>query len=89
MFLPICLFDQNPADKEHIGHLRYAPGQTIGANHFPFTNQEGYQAPFVMVQFLNPVRGMLINVECKSWAENIRYNRKDAEGSVHFELLVD
>lgn len=80
---------QNPADKENIGPIRYAPSQTIPANHFPFTNQEGYQAPFIMVQFLQVSRGILVNVECKAWAENMRYNRKEAEGSVHFELLVD
>ena len=69
--------------------MKYTPGQVIPANHFPFTNQEGYQAPFVMVRFENPKPGVLINVECKAWAENIEYNRKDGEGTVHFELLVD
>lgn len=80
---------QNAADKENIGPIRYSPKQTIAPNYYPFTNQDGYQSPFVMVQFMQPARGVLINVECKSWAENIRYNRKEGEGSVHFELLVD
>ena len=80
---------QHPNDKESLGPIRFAPSQTISANYFPFTNQQGYTAPFVMVQFQSPKRGVVINVECKAWAENIRYNRKDVEGTVHFELLVE
>jgi sodium/potassium-transporting ATPase subunit beta len=80
---------ENPADKENIGPLRYAPDQLIKTNYFPFTNQPGYLSPFVMVHFMQPSRGILINIECKAWAENISHDRQDREGSVHFELLID
>jgi len=80
---------ENPADKENIGPIRYSPSQTIKASYFPYTNQPGYQAPFVMVQFKHPTRGVLINIECKAWARNILHDRADRLGSVHFELLVD
>jgi len=80
---------ENPADKENIGPLRYAPSQLINANYFPYTNQPGYLSPFVMVHFTQPSRGVLINVECKAWADNISHDRMDREGSVHFELLID
>jgi sodium/potassium-transporting ATPase subunit beta len=83
------MFDQTANDKEAIGKLSYFPSQVIPANHFPYTNQQGYQSPFVMVQFTNPTQGKVIAVECKAWAENMRYNRKEGEGNVHFELHID
>ena len=85
----ICPPLQNPADKENIGPIRYAPSQVIKANYFPYTNQPGYLSPFVMVNFEQPARGVLINVECKAWAANIKHDRQDREGSVHFKLLID
>jgi len=80
---------ENPADKENIGPVAYYPAPGIENYYFPFTNQPGYLSPFVMVQFLKPTSGVLINIECKAWAKNIKHDRMDREGSVHFELLID
>lgn len=33
--------------------------------------------------------GIVINIECRAWAKNIKYNRMERSGSVHFELLID
>lgn len=33
--------------------------------------------------------GVLINVECKAWARNIKHNTANKFGSVHFELMID
>lgn len=35
--------------------------------------------------------GIIINIECKAWARNIRHtnDRHERLGSVHFELLID
>lgn len=33
--------------------------------------------------------GVLINIECKAWAKNIKHDRQDRRGSVHFELMID
>lgn len=33
--------------------------------------------------------GVLINIECKAWAKNIKHDRHDRRGSVHFELMID
>jgi sodium/potassium-transporting ATPase subunit beta len=33
--------------------------------------------------------GVLINIECKAWANNIQHDRADRRGSVHFELMID
>lgn len=81
---------QNPADKENIGPIEYfPPNGAIPNYYFPFTNLDGYLSPFVFVHFKKPATGVLINVECKAWAANIRHDRTDRMGSVHFELLID
>lgn len=33
--------------------------------------------------------GIILNVECKAWAYNIKHDRKERTGSVHFELMID
>ena len=33
--------------------------------------------------------GVLLNIECKAWAQNIKHDRKERRGSVHLELMVD
>lgn len=33
--------------------------------------------------------GVLINIECKAWAKNIKHDRAERRGSVHFELMID
>lgn len=38
---------------------------------------------------LQPTGGIIINIECKAWARNIHYDRKERIGSVHFELMID
>lgn len=80
---------QNSADRDNIGDVQYFPNQGIPFNYFPFTNQKGYVSPFVFVQFNEIAHGVLVNVECRAWANNIKYDRGDRLGSVHFELLVD
>jgi sodium/potassium-transporting ATPase subunit beta len=80
---------ENAADKENIGPLDYYPQPGIEFKYFPFTNQPGYLSPFVFVHFSKPTPGVLINIECKAWAKNIKHDRMDREGSVHFELLID
>ena len=80
---------ENAADKENIGPISFYPNQGIDFKYFPYTNQPGYLSPFVFVHFSKPASSVLINVECKAWAKNIKHNRMDREGSVHFELLMD
>ena len=30
----------------------------------------------------------MVHVECRAWARNIKYDRRDRIGIVHFELIV-
>lgn len=80
---------ENSADVEKLGKISYHPSSVIPSTHFPFTNQPGYLPPFVMVQFESPSRGALINIECRAWAKNIKYDRQDRTGCVHFELMLE
>ncbi|XP_076255063.1 sodium/potassium-transporting ATPase subunit beta-2-like isoform X1 [Rhynchophorus ferrugineus] len=80
-----------PADKEYIGSITYYPQNFQGfpGYYFPYLNREGYLSPLVAVRFERPVPGIVINVECRVWAKNIKYSRTERTGSVHFELLID
>ncbi|XP_068244551.1 sodium/potassium-transporting ATPase subunit beta-like isoform X2 [Palaemon carinicauda] len=80
---------ENPADEEYIGPLKYSPWQGFPAYYFPFRNTPGYLPPIVAVQFDQPQSNVLINVECRAWAKNIKHDRQNRLGLVHFELLKD
>jgi len=80
---------ENPADREAIGELRYFPKHMgFDAKYFPYMNQDGYVSPLVAVQFLNAQAGQLIHIECRAYAGNIGYEKRDKIGRAHFELLI-
>merc|ERR1711910_282785 len=77
-----------PADKEGVKSLELLPSDGgFPSYYFPYSKQEGYQSPLVAVRIneINP--GQLIHVECRAWAKNIKYNRRDRVGIVRFELM--
>lgn len=80
---------ENPADKENIGPIDYYPHPGFPYYYFPYTNVPGYLSPLVAVRFKKPLAGVLINIECKIWAKNVKNDRANRYGSVHFELMMD
>jgi len=80
---------ENPADKEHIGHIDYYPKPGVPSYHYPYTNQEGYHSPAVFAHFKNPKHGVLISITCKAWAQNIEHDYMERRGTAHFELMID
>lgn len=80
---------ENPADKENIGKLTYFPAAGFDSKYYPYMKVPGYKSPLVAVKFDKPKAGVLMNIECKAWAGNIKHNRMDRLGMVHFELLID
>ncbi|KYN37501.1 Sodium/potassium-transporting ATPase subunit beta-2 [Trachymyrmex septentrionalis] len=80
---------ENPADQENIGPINYLPRRGFPGYFYPYENSEGYLSPLVAVHFVRPRTGILINVECKAWAKNIKHSRNDKIGAVHFELMID
>jgi len=78
-----------PADVEGIKKIEYFPKtQGFPAKYFPYTKQPGYMSPLVAVQF-EPLRtGQLLHIECRAYAKNIGYNRRDRIGIVHLEIML-
>jgi len=80
---------ENPADRDNLGPIKYYPEQGYPHYFYPFRNQKGYLSPLVFVQFEKPPKNIAMMVECQALAPNIRYDRSEKEGGVHFELLSD
>uniref|UniRef100_A0A1B6GMJ1 Sodium/potassium-transporting ATPase subunit beta n=2 Tax=Cuerna arida TaxID=1464854 RepID=A0A1B6GMJ1_9HEMI len=80
---------ENAADKEFIGPVRYIPGPGVPGYYFPYTGQKGYLPPLVAVQLEMPQAGVVINVECKTWAANIKPHKDKPIGTVKFQLMID
>ncbi|XP_043784138.1 uncharacterized protein LOC122710371 isoform X2 [Apis laboriosa] len=82
----------NPHDNEDIGELNYYPeNHGFPGYYYPYQNIPGYLSPVVAVHFLRPARNKIINVECRAWAKNIKYetSQNQQHGMVHFELMID
>jgi len=80
---------ENAADREGMGTITmYPPDGGIPEQYFPYTNQKNYQSPLVAIKFNNPNPGQFIHIECRAWAKNIGYNRRDRAGIAHFELMI-
>ncbi|KAF2901100.1 hypothetical protein ILUMI_05087 [Ignelater luminosus] len=78
---------ENPADTENIGPIIYMPTLGFDGAYFPVINKERYLSPLVALYFEKPMRGVLISIQCKTWARNIKH--ENDEGSIHFELMID
>lgn len=78
-----------PSDQEHLGEVRMYPHRGFPAFYFPYTKNEYYRSPLIAVQLIKPKRNVLINIECRLWANKIQYDRKNRLGLVHFEVLID
>jgi len=80
---------ENPADVENAGSIKYYPDQGFSANYFPYKNQPGYLSPAVFIQLENPTKGVMIAIECKAWADNIKHDAMERRGLAHFEVMID
>lgn len=77
------------SDGDNLIQVDFEPRGGFSRFYYPYLNRKGYQSPLVFAKFSNIKYGRLIQVWCKLWAYNIKHNRNDKAGSVHFELLVD
>jgi len=79
---------EGPVDREMLPNgVNYAPTQGFPYYYFPYSNQENYRSPILAVQFVKPTPNIIIDVVCKIWGKEIKYDKKGAIGMVHFELL--
>jgi sodium/potassium-transporting ATPase subunit beta len=88
-YIGVSCQGENPADVENLGPIEYEPPSGFHKKYYPYRNQEGYRQPIVFAKFKKPKNGVLIQVWCKAWAENIYHHKLDKAGSVRFELLID
>lgn len=80
---------ENAADEESMGEITYFPSDAaFPGYYFPYLNQPDYQSPVVAVKFKGTKVGQFIHVECRAWAGNINYDKRDRAGIAHFELMV-
>ncbi|KAK3096049.1 hypothetical protein FSP39_022525 [Pinctada imbricata] len=80
---------ENPSDVDNIGPIEYYPSGGFHFKYFPFRNQQTYRSPLVMARFVRPTPGVLVMVECRAYARNIKHDKLERAGMVHFELMVD
>ncbi|XP_071445291.1 sodium/potassium-transporting ATPase subunit beta-2-like [Hetaerina americana] len=80
---------EGPADKDNIGPISYIPSRGFPGYYYPYMNTPGYLSPLIAVHFEKPKPNVMINVECRAWAKNIVFQRKNQMGSCHFELMID
>jgi sodium/potassium-transporting ATPase subunit beta len=88
---------ENTVDRDFIFEIEYFSQMNTTAiggfhrNFFPFLNQDGYRSPLLFVYFKKIETNVLINVECRAYAQNIDNNDsiEYKRGSVHFELIVE
>lgn len=79
---------KNIADKEGLNSIKYFPeSRGFPGTYFPFKGEEDFKSPLVAVQFEPKLKGQLIHIECRAWAKNIGYNRRDKIGINSFEIL--
>ncbi|CAC5425445.1 ATP1B [Mytilus coruscus] len=88
-YVHLKCFGVTPADEDNMGRIEYYPAGGFHFKYFPFRNQQGYRSPLVFVRFASPSLHILIMVECKAYARNIRQNSVERAGTVRFEVLVD
>ncbi|KAG4065640.1 hypothetical protein HA402_012630 [Bradysia odoriphaga] len=77
------------ADKEFIGPVSYYPRNGFPTYYFPFKNVKGYVSPIVAVHFKRPMRGVVITIICKAWANNISLDEEKGLGYAKIHLLID
>lgn len=81
-----------PADKEMLkGGINYFPSSQGFPNYYcPYKGQSDYVSPLVAVQFTpnQKALGQMVHVECRAWAPNIGYSRRDKIGISVFEIQI-
>jgi len=82
---------ENPADTEGMGKISYWPQDGgFPFYHFPYLNQKNYVSPLVAIKFdASQLKiGQLLHVQCRAWAGNIKYSKREKGGLARFELIV-
>merc|ERR1712105_83739 len=72
-----------------MGEIEYFPSDVgFDSAYYPYMNDDGYRSPLIAVRFKEPAPFQFLHVECRAWAGNIKYHRRDRVGIAHFELMM-
>jgi sodium/potassium-transporting ATPase subunit beta len=94
-FIYVTCEGENSYDIDNIGEIEYYslyPSQEIGGiptKFYPYKKQKNYLSPLVFAHFKSVAKNVLINVECKLWAQNIdNTDRFNQRGMIRFEIFI-
>lgn len=82
-------YGRTPMDAQNLGPVAYYPSNVFPGAYFPYLMQDTYRSPLIAVQFLQPAEQILIMIECRAFAKNIKYDPLTGQGAIRFELLID
>jgi sodium/potassium-transporting ATPase subunit beta len=68
---------------EYIGHMGFP------SYYYPYANQKGYRAPFVVLQISNLPKGTMVRLTCQLWAKNVFADRQRRLGLTNIEILAN
>lgn len=77
------------ADRENAGGITLYRMQGFPGFYYPYYNQQNYLAPMVWLQLRDLTPGVLVSIQCKLWARNIKHDpARPTKGGVLFEILM-
>jgi len=77
------------ADKEYAGPIKVYKMHGFPGFYYPYWNQQNYLSPMVWLQFRQLTPGVVVSIQCKLWAKNIKHDtRSPTKGGVQFEILM-
>lgn len=79
---------ENPADIDNLLSVEFFPPHGFPFYYYPYLMQPNYLPPFVMAKF-TVIPGRALMIWCRIWALNMKHDKNDVQGSIHFELMVD
>ncbi|XP_044749081.1 sodium/potassium-transporting ATPase subunit beta-1-like isoform X2 [Coccinella septempunctata] len=79
-----------PQDRDFVKEFKYFPSG-FPSYFFPYRNGDNYLSPLVAVKIVYPKANVIIGIECRAWAKNIRYRGGILErvGSIQFYFQRD
>jgi len=75
-------------DRHLMGDVQLYP-DGFNSVYFPYNNEKGYQAPMVAVRFGGIAKNVVVNIECKAYAKNLKPARETRTAMIDFEMLLD
>jgi len=93
-FITIKCNGENAFDVDNIKKITYYSEEGISntdalvsIKYFPYFGQKNYRMPFIWAK-IDVEPNLLVNIECKAYAENIDHERATRRGQTKFALYI-